>query len=108
MRAPRSRVGLLAVGRAAAAPSPPSAKTFTSVSTIIDLVTGFTQEAIELQPLGLLAHLFAAERRDQHDRRRMLQRLVALDVAAGLQAVHARHPPVHEDDVVRLGRRRAA
>ena len=38
----------------------------------------------------------------------MLERLVALDVAAGLQAVHAGHAPVHEDDVVRARWRPAA
>ena len=40
----------------------------------------------------------------QYDGRQMRQRLVALDVAAGLQAVHAGHAPVHEHDVVRVGR----
>ena len=53
--------------------------------------------------LGLLPYLFAPECRDQHDRGPMLRRLVALDVPAGLEAVHAGHPPVHEDDVIRVG-----
>ena len=33
----------------------------------------------------------------------MPERLVALDVPAGLEAVHAGHPPVHEDDVIGVG-----
>ena len=61
-----------------AVPSPATAKTFTSVSTIIDLVTGLTREAIEVQPLGLLAHLVAPERGHQDDRRLFDQRFVAL------------------------------
>ena len=91
-----------------AAPRPrrrrrPAAKTFTSVSTIMDLVTGLTRKPSRSKPLGFLAHFLAPEGGDEHDGRRVLQRLVALDVAAGLQAVHAGHAPVHEHDVVRLG-----
>ncbi len=34
---------------------------------------------------------------------RMSEGLVALDVPAGLEAVHAGHPPVHEDEVIWIG-----
>ena len=65
----------------------------------MDLVTGLTRNPSRPHALGFLAHFFASERGDQHDGRLLLERLVALDVAAGLQAVHAGHAPVHEDDV---------
>ena len=85
-----------------------SAKTFTSVSTSIDLVTGLTRKPSSCsrsassrtssRPKAVTSTMAGCLR----------ERLVALDVAAGLQAVHAGHPPVHEDDVVGVGRRRAA
>ena len=59
------------------------------------------EKAVELQSLGFLADFLAPERRDEHNGRLMAQGLVALDVAAGLQTIHARHAPIHEDDVVR-------
>ena len=60
------------------------------------------EKAVELQSLGFVADFLAPERRDEHNCRPMAQGLVAFDVAAGLQTIHARHAPIHEDHVVRL------
>ena len=102
IRAPRSRV--------ACSPSAACARLLLAVGEDVHqrvddhrLGDRLDEKAVELQPLGFLADFFASERRDEHDGGLMAQRLVALDVAAGLQAVHARHAPIHEDDVVGLG-----
>ena len=63
---------------------------------------GLDEEAVKLEPLRFFTHLFAAKCRDEHDGGLFRQRLVALDEAAGLQAIHAGHPPIHKDDVERF------
>ena len=65
---------------------------------------GLDEEAVEMEPLGLLADFLAAERGDEHDRGLAGQRLVALDPADRLEPVQAGHAPVHEDEVVRRRR----
>ena len=64
---------------------------------------GLQQEARDVELLGLLAHLFPAERRHHDHGRRLAEGRIALDPPRRLQPVDARHPPVHEDDVVGTG-----
>ena len=47
------------------------------------------------------SHVLAAERSHHHDRGRLAQPVVVPDAPGRLEPVHARHTPVHEDQVVR-------
>ncbi len=84
------------------------ANTLTSVSTIMDLVTGLTRKPSSCSRSASSRTSSRPKAVTSTMAGGCFKRLVALDVAARLQAVHAGHPPVHEDDVVRVGRRRAA
>ena len=58
------------------------------------------QEAVHLDALGFFADLLAPEGGDEHDRRTRRQVRILFDQTCRLNAVHAGHSPVHEDDVV--------
>ena len=69
----------------------------------MDLVTGLTK-TVELQSLGLLWTSFAPERRHQHNGGGCFNVCVMPCVATGHKPSKPGIPPVHEDDVIQLGR----
>ena len=62
-------------------------------------VDRFHQVGIDADLLGLRANLLAPKGRHHDDARPVLQPIVPPDDGAGLQSVHARHLPVHQDEL---------
>ena len=60
------------------------------------------QERIDADLFRLCSEIFPSERRDHNDARSVLQPGLPLDDRAGLQTVHIRHLPVHQDELVRI------
>src|SRR6266550_3462878 len=102
IRAPRNRMACSPFAVTVAA-SPSCANTLTSVSMIMDLVTGLTRKPSNCNR--------SASSRTSSRPNAVTSTMAggcfnvsSLDVAARLQSIHARHAPIHEHDVVRDGR----
>ena len=93
---------------AAAVSALPGLNSVTSVSTSIDFVTGFSRKPSMFSRSASSRTSSRPNAGHHHHCGLPAKGPVLLDPARGLQPVEARHPPIHEDDVERVVRRRAA
>ncbi len=68
------------------------------------LIDGLQQIAFNANLLCLRSDFFPTEGGDHHDFWNILQAIVSLDDAAGLQSIHSRHVPVHQYQTIRIRR----